>query len=142
MEEIKDIYLPKWASRLYGVMAIALIPWIIYLAAYLPSKHLARNWDPLWVGFDIMELFAILLTLYYIIKNKIWVIVSASALASIFIVDAWFDILTARPGKEQTEAIILGVVEVTLSLLTFRMVYHVIHQSGRNRNVSLRPKKH
>jgi hypothetical protein len=141
MEEIKDIYLPKWASVVYALLGIALIPWIILLAEYLPTKHIAQHWDSLWVGFDIMILLAIILTVYYVITKKIWVIISASALGTLLIIDAWFDILTARPGSEQRQSIAMGVIEIFLSLITYRMVYLIIHQSGRHRSLQYRTRK-
>jgi hypothetical protein len=32
--------------------AIALIPWIIYLAFTLPANYVAHNWPATWIGFD------------------------------------------------------------------------------------------
>jgi|SRR5581483_5639159 len=141
MDQIKDIYLPKWASILYAALAVVLVPWILALAEFLPARHVARHWDALWVGFDVIILFTIILTLYYILAKKIWVVVSAAALGTLFIVDAWFDILTSRPGREQTGSIIMGAIEVGLALLTFRIVYHIIHQSGHNKDVNLKTSK-
>src|ERR1700758_1900530 len=36
--------------------AIALIPWIVYLALTLPQNYVAHNWRAAWVGFDILLL--------------------------------------------------------------------------------------
>jgi len=141
MDKIKEIYVPKWASYLYALLAIALVPWIILLAQYLPAKHLARHWDALWVGFDIIMLFNIFLTLYFVIHRKIWVIVSAASLATLFIVDAWFDVLTARPGSDERSSIGQAIIELTLSFLTFRLIYHIIHQSTDKKDIIIRRKK-
>jgi len=141
MDRMTEIFIPKWAGYLYGLCAVVLIPWIIILAQYLPVKHLDRNWDTLWVGFDIIMLFTILLTLYYLIMRKIWVLVSASALATLFIVDAWFDVLTARPGRQQRSAIGFAVIEVSLALITYRMVYYIVHQSTDRKQIRLLSRK-
>jgi hypothetical protein len=136
-----QLNIPKWAIYLYGFMAVVLVPWILILAEYLPNRHLARNWDPLWVGFDIMELLAIVFSVYFMIKRTIWVIMSATALATLLMVDAWFDILTSRPGREEHEAIFSGVIEVSLSLLTYRLVYHILHRTTPQKNLKVRSTK-
>jgi hypothetical protein len=141
METKVRLNIPRWVGLLYACMGIVLIPWIVVLAEYLPSKHLARNWDLLWVGFDIMMLIAILVTFYFVIKETIWVIMSASVLATIFIVDAWFDILTARPGREQLESILSGITEISLAILTFRMVYHILHHATPDKSIKVHMRK-
>lgn len=141
MDHIKNIYIPKWAGYLYILLAGILIPWTVVLANFLPSKHLSRNWDVLWVGFDTIMLLATLLTLYYIIRRKIWVIISASALATLFIIDAWFDILTSRTGREQQQSIIMGCIEIILAILTYYMVYRIIHQTSDKQSINFHTKK-
>lgn len=141
MEKIIKVYVPKWAIILYALIAIALIPWIFDLASNLPTRHLDRNWDILWVGFDIMMLLAIVITVILMFKKTVWVIVSATALATFFLIDVWFDVLTSRPGKEQREAIFFGILEVSLSILTYRMVYKVIHHTTIQKNMRLTSKK-
>lgn len=137
MERAIKVHFPKWAALVYGGLALILIPWILDLAENLPVRHIARHWDTLWVGFDIMMLCTILLTLWFMFKKMIWIVVSASALATLFIVDAWFDILTARPGREERESIAFGVLEVTLSILTFRLVYLIVHRASTSESISL-----
>lgn len=137
MEKPVNIYFPRWASMLYAVLAVLLVPWIIILAEYLPSRHIDRNWDSLWVGFDILILLAMVTTVYFMIKRRIWVIMTATALATLLLVDIWFDIMTARPGKERNEAILMGIIEVTLSLLTFKLVYHVLHHSTPEKHLNV-----
>jgi hypothetical protein len=137
MDRATKIYIPKWAGLLYGAMAIVLVPWIFDVAQNLPTRHIIRHWDAVWVGFDVILLFTILLTLWFLIKKTVWVVMSASALATLFIVDTWFDILTSRPGREEREAIAFGVLEVSLALLTYRLVYLVIRQSTPEKNVTL-----
>lgn len=141
MDKIIKVYLPKWAAILYAILAIVLIPWIFDLASSLPRKHVTTHWDALWVGFDIIMLIAIIITVYLTIKKTIWVIVSATALATLFIIDAWFDILTARPGHEQRISILFGVVEIFLAALTYRMVYHVLHHSTPQKTFMVTNKK-
>ncbi len=126
-----NIYFPRWAVALYGLLAAVLIPWIFSLAANLPSHHLARHWDALWVGFDIIMLVTLIITLAFALRRSIWLAVAATALATLFIVDAWFDTLTARPGHDQRVALGFGVLEMVLALLTYRLVYQIIQRTTK-----------
>ena len=95
-----NLYIPKWASILYAVLAAILIPWIFNLAQNLPARHLVWHWDAMWVGFDILMLITMAITVWLVIKKRIWVVLSATVLATLFIVDAWFDIMTSKSGIE------------------------------------------
>jgi hypothetical protein len=141
MDKTTHVYFPKRVIVLYGILAVALIPWIFNLAENLPSKHLAHHWDAVWVGFDAIMLVVLLLTVLFAVKKMLWVTLSATALATLFIVDAWFDVLTSKPGREQKIAILFGSLEVLLALFTLRLVYHVIkHSTTRQSNIKLTAK--
>lgn len=141
MDNINHIYVPKWAAVLYGVLAIILIPWILDLAISLPTRHVAWHWDAVWVGFDVLMFLAIAVTLVFMVRRVVWVAISATALATLFVVDAWFDILTAKPGPEQRAAIIFGALEVVLAALTYRLVFHVVHHSTPDKKIKLVAKR-
>lgn len=133
-KKMTHLQLPRWASKLYGLLAIVLVPWILELAHSLPSRHLERHWDTVWVGFDILMLLLIALTVWAIIKRTIWFVVSASALGALFIVDVWFDVLTSQPGRQRHEALLFGVIEVSLAILTYWLVYRVIRYALHHQN--------
>jgi hypothetical protein len=137
MEKAVKIYFPRWISVFYIICAVILIPWIVVLADLLPSRHVARHWDALWVGFDVLILITIVLTIYFMVKKRIWVIMTATALATLLLVDIWFDLLTAKPGSEQFQAVVSGLIELFLSFLTYRMVYHVLHQSTPEKSMRM-----
>jgi hypothetical protein len=141
MDRRVKIYLPKWATFLYGAMAVILVPWIVHLEQALPNRHVANHWSTLWVGFDVIMLVTTLITIWFMITRKVWVVVSATALATLFVVDVWFDVLTSKPGYEQREAIFFGIIEVTLAILTYRMVYHVVHHTTPKKDIKLTTKK-
>src|SRR5579859_7676184 len=137
MERSTRLYFPRWSIILYGLLSVGLIPWIFNLAENLPTRHLVRHWDAMWVGFDVLMLIAVLVTLWFLIRGLVWVTISASVLATLFIVDAWFDIMTAHPGKEMRNSILFGALEILLAILTYRLVFYVIHRSTPDKNISL-----
>lgn len=121
---------PKWVIRLYAVLVIILIPWSIYLALKLPTRHTVHHWDAVWVGFDAGMILVSAITVWFVLRKSIWVIVTATMLATLFVVDAWFDIMTAKPGKDQDEAIFFGIMEIMLALITYRFVHLLITNSA------------
>ena len=105
MEQATKVYFPRWVAALYGILIIGIIPWIFNLAISLPGKHTASHWDSVWVGLDIMIFIALATTLVFAVKRLVWLAVSASILATLFVVDAWFDVMTAKAGHEQKIAV-------------------------------------
>lgn len=140
METTKHIYINRGWIILYALLAIILVPWVFNLAYSLPEWHIARHWDAAWTGFDAGMVLMILLTIYFAVKKQVWVIITTTALATLFLVDAWFDILTSRPGQEQRTALFFGIVEVLLAILSFKLVHHVVKHSTSHDRVKLVPK--
>ena len=45
--------LRRWLATLFGVVAVLLVPWAIYLKLDLSAHHVVRHWDTVWTGYDI-----------------------------------------------------------------------------------------
>ena len=115
---------PRWVTGLYILSAVVLLPWTYALAQKLPERHLAHHWDLAWVGFDIFEVFLLAVTIFLAVKRSIWLPLAATSLATVLVLDAWFDVLTSKPGSQQDLAIILALlVELPLAILTFYFAY-------------------
>ena len=99
---------PSWAAPLYLVLAVLLIPWIVYLGLALPERATSSHWDIAWVGFDAMEFAALALTGWFAYIRSTWIEVAATAAAVMLLVDAWFDVTTANGGWDMAQAVILG----------------------------------
>src|SRR5262249_47570213 len=52
-EDVVRIPLPGWMTLLLGLVAVALVPWILYLTFTLPSRHVTLHYDLAWIGFDV-----------------------------------------------------------------------------------------
>lgn len=124
-----ELEIPAWAAGLYSALSIILVPWTIYLGVSLPAHHLSNHWDASWVGLDSAIVVALLATGILAARKSRLVVLSAAALASFLLVDAWFDIMSERsPGRIQ-EAIILAVlVELPLAFISYRLAYVVLHE--------------
>ena len=91
---------PRWITAILALVAVALVPWTLWLTFSLPSKHVTHHYDLAWVGFDV-------------------------ALAAMLVCDAWFDVVTSTSG-ERLEAILqAGLAELPLAALCALVAYDV-----------------
>jgi hypothetical protein len=110
---------PRWVAPLYLTLSVLLIPWIVYLALARPAEFGDGHYRAAWVGLDAMEAIALALTAWLAYRRSTWVDMAATATATLLIVDAWFDLMTATPGWELTQSIAAAVVlEIPLAILS------------------------
>jgi hypothetical protein len=117
---------------IYAAAAVALMPWIVYLAITLPKRDLDTHYRAAWVGFDILLVVAITRTAYLAFRMDPRVQLPAVATATLLIVDAWFDITTAGGKGATFEAIVLACVfEIPAAIFSMYMAYWVARQELR-----------
>jgi hypothetical protein len=110
---------------LFLVLAVLLIPWIVYLGLALPERATSAHWDVAWVGFDAMEFVALALTGLLAWRRSTWVEMAATAAAVMLVVDTWFDVVTANRGWDLAQAIMLGVgIELPLAAVSLWIAGH------------------
>lgn len=81
---------------LMTLSVVAMVPWTIYLAYTLPETYRAQNWSAAWVGFDVMMLILMVLTLVLGWRRRLVAVPVAFGLGVMLLVDGWFDVITAR----------------------------------------------
>lgn len=128
-------------ARLVGptfvVCAVALVPWAAYLYVVLPGRAESHNYDLAWAGFDVAMVLALLATTWALVRLSRALPIAASALATMLVVDAWFDVLTAPPGAERLVAVAMALlVELPLAAVASWMAYH--GQALRERAIVVR----
>jgi hypothetical protein len=117
---------------IYAAAAVALMPWIVYLAVTLPKRDLDTHYRAAWVGFDLLLVFAITRTAYLAFRMDPRVQLPAVATATLLIVDAWFDITTAGGRGATAEAILLACVfEIPAAIFSMYVAYWVARQELR-----------
>ena len=105
-----------WAGPLFMLLAAAMVPWAVYLAITLPAKATARHYDLAWVGFDLALLCVLAWTAWTAFLRSPTLTVSASMTATMLLVDAWFDVVTAPTHQDLVLALGMAlVVEVPLA---------------------------
>jgi hypothetical protein len=132
---LKKVF-PSWLPILYGSACVILIPWTAFLAYELPPRYVSHHWDVAWAGFDIAMAGLFALTALLAIKKSSWAALSAVMLSTILVTDAWFDVLTSRPGRQEHLAMAEAVfIELPLAILSFALAHrifnHVRHHTIR-----------
>jgi hypothetical protein len=119
------------ARRLaWGYLAVAvwLAVWTGILAFSLPRENLEHHFRLTWVGFDLILVLAVYLTAHMAFRLDARVQAPATVVATLLVVDAWFDVTTATDSKAATEALILALA-VELPAAAFSL--YVAHRVGR-----------
>jgi hypothetical protein len=114
----------RWVTLLLGVVALALVPWTLFLTFTLPSRHLTLHYDLAWVGFDVALAAAFAATTWAAFRGSHWLVPFAAVAATMLCCDAWFDVVTSQGGAEMAEAVAEAVfVELPLAALCGFIVY-------------------
>jgi hypothetical protein len=120
-----------WAGPLFALCSVILLPWTIYLARTLPSRQESPHYDVAWAGFDVILLIGLATTAYFALRRSRFLTISASASATLLVVDAWFDIMTA-PGDQIAQAIVLAAAaELPLAAICLWLSLHTEHLAER-----------
>ena len=110
----------------YMVVAVALVPWTVYLAVSLPKRQVDTHYRGAWVGFDMLLVLAIVLTAYFAFKMDDRVQLPAVATATLLLVDAWFDVMTSGTRRATFQAILLALfLEIPAALFSLYLARQV-----------------
>jgi hypothetical protein len=109
-------------ARLLAGCAVALVPWIVVLAATLPAHAVARNWSLAWSGFDVLLAVMLAGTAWLRRRGDERVGALAGASAAMLVVDAWFDTSTSAKGWDSSLALLSALfVELPLAVVCARI---------------------
>lgn len=128
-----------WLAPLFFLAGFGLVPWTLYLFATLPSGHLqAGYYDVAWGGFDIALASLFVATGVGLLGRRLWVQSTATATATMLACDAWFDILSSRPGTERLFAIVLALTaELPAAIVCLMIARHVEEAAERAQRYAL-----
>ncbi|MFE3150817.1 MULTISPECIES: hypothetical protein [unclassified Streptomyces] len=87
---------------------LALLPWLVVLADSLPGTATASNWSTAWIGLDTLESLGLISTGLLAVRGNHLHTLTAAATATLLMVDAWFDTMTAAPGADQVSALAMA----------------------------------
>jgi len=100
------------------VCCVVLAAWIGFIAATLPRDYRAGGWRGAWVGFDLAELGAFVVTGWAAWKRRQMLIICLVVLATLLCCDAWFDVvLDARTKGFLVSLLAALLIELPLAAI-------------------------
>ncbi len=123
-EDVVRVPPPRSVTLLLAVVAVALVPWILYLTFTLPSRHVTFHYDTAWIGFDVALLASFAASAWAGFRGSRWLVPLVTVTGTMLVCDAWFDIVTSRSGSEMWEAIAeAALAELPLAAVCALIVY-------------------
>jgi len=120
-------YAARWVVWSYSLLALILIPWTINLAYSLPTRTLARHWDIAWVGLDIFLISSLVANVIFAVYRSKFLVVSLITTSTLLMLDAWFDVMSAKAGKPLVLAITEALIfELPLAIISFSVALGLI----------------
>lgn len=80
-------------ARILAAAVVGLLVWIVAMGMSLPSSASTREWRLVWIGFDVGEVAALLVTLWAAYRSRQIAIPAALISGTLFVCDAWFDVM-------------------------------------------------
>ncbi len=114
----------RWAGPAFILFSLILLPWTIYLGYTLPSHQVSADYDIAWVGFDVMLMLVLASTGFFALRRSRYLAPSAAAMATLLVVDAWFDVVTSPPGERMLSVVLAVLIELPLAALCVWLSYH------------------
>ncbi len=93
------------ARLLALAVGLFLLPWSVVLGLTLPASTFVPDWSLAWMGLDIAEAVAALLTALLLRRGSPRASLPAMAGAGVLFADAWFDVCTSGGGLDRWLAV-------------------------------------
>lgn len=117
------IPLPRWVTLLLGLVAVGLVPWILYLTYSLPARHVTFHYDLAWIGFDVGLTASFAATAWATFRGSQWLVPLAAVTGTMLVCDAWFDLVTSGGGELWEAVAEAALAELPLAALCAFIVY-------------------
>ncbi len=109
------------------VSALLEAAWTVYLGWRLPRHYIADDWRAAWVGLDAAQVLMLLGAAWAAWRRRALLIVFTTAAGTLLLVDAWFDVMTAR-GGDFDQSLAFLFLEIPWALVLFWVSYRVMYQ--------------
>src|SRR5918911_2363809 len=109
----------KWVAPIFFAIAVALLPWTIWLTQSLPAHHSTEHWNVAWTGLDVAEVVALAAVALSVVRRSPWLEAAAAAAGTLLLCDAWFDTLLEHGDRFWFALAQALVAEIPLALLCF-----------------------
>ena len=116
------------------VAVAGLVPWIVGLGLTLPHRYVIDRWSQTWIGFDAALVVCLAVTTWSGWRRRQLLIPAATVTATLLICDAWFDVMTARTGRDLAASLASAIlVELPMATILIGAVAPAgaAHAAGR-----------
>jgi hypothetical protein len=128
------VNVPLWMSGFYFTFPFSMAVWITHLLYTIPSMHLGIHWQVMWSIFDGALLVQGAIAAYLLIKKSAWACLPLASLATLFVVDMWFDLMTSITEVERAATLKVTVAtEIPLAILSAGCAVYILRQVVRFR---------
>ncbi len=117
---------------LLATAALVETAWTIYIAWRLPRHYVANHWDLAWVGLDIAQVIMLLLAAWAAWRGRALLILFATAAGTLLLVDAWFDVTTARNGGFAQSVLFAFAIEIPAAIALFLITWRTIKELAKS----------
>ncbi len=120
------------------VATAVLVPWIVGLGLTLPHRYVTNRWSQTWIGFDAALVVCLAATTWCGWRRRQLLIPASIVTATLLICDAWFDVMTARTGRDLaaslTSAVVIELPMATILILLSRRLVRLTLRVTRLRS--------
>jgi hypothetical protein len=90
--------------------AIVLVGWMVFLASTLHGTAEVNHWSTVWIGLDTMEALSLVCLGAFLVRHDHRARTAATVSATLFGMDAWFDVMFSLSAKDFIQALVLAVL--------------------------------
>jgi hypothetical protein len=95
--------------------AIVLVAWMVFLAKTLHGQAVVSHWSTVWLGLDTMEALALAALGVLLVRHDHRARTAATVAATLFGMDAWFDVMLSRGGDFAVALMLAALFELPLA---------------------------
>lgn len=129
MARTLHLHLPR--DPLLALLASAAVvetAWTVYIGWRLPRHYVANHWALAWVGLDVAQIVLLLLAAWAAWRGRALLILFASSAGTLLLLDAWFDVTTARNGGFLQSLLFAVILEVPSAIVLFWITWRSIKE--------------
>jgi hypothetical protein len=102
--------------------------WTVYIGWRLPRHYVANHWDLAWVGLDVAQIVMLLLAAWAAWRGRALLVLFATAAGTLLLVDAWFDVTTARHGAFVQSLVFALALEIPSAAFLFWITWRTVKE--------------
>ncbi len=118
-------------DKLYVALILAALgetTWTIFVGWKLPRHYIANHWDAAWVGIDFAQITLLLLCAWAAWRRRALLILFTAVTGTLLLIDAWFDLTTARKGDVAQSFWQAVLFEIPSAIVMFWTSKRTIHR--------------